>query len=155
MFCFHQVWFQNRRARHFKSKKLSREASRLQDLQPDPGLQSPPGHPAPGLPQSSRFTTVLNPPDSSTSGYPRGPYQDHCSDFFDSRENVHARSGLDDCSDLEVFFGDARGSQLETLQQDLEDLSDLDLQDLLGDFTPSDLDISVATMIDDLFELNH
>ncbi|XP_037544212.1 homeobox protein SEBOX-like [Nematolebias whitei] len=176
-----QVWFQNRRARHFKSKKLSREASGLHaDLQPefilnargiqlDPGLPSPPGYPAPSLPQSSRLSTIRN-PDSSTSWHPRGSYQDHCSDFSDLCENVHTYSGLDDCS--EAFLGDAHGSRLEcssshpenneTLLQDpnspqesLEDLSDLDLQDLLGDFKPSDLDISVAIMIDDLFGLYH
>lgn len=181
IFCFHKVWFQNRRARHFKSKKLSSEASRLHaDLQPefilnargpqlDPGPPSPPGYPAPSLPQSSRLSTILN-HDSATSWHPRGAYQDHYSDFFDLCENVHTCSGLDGCSDLEAFLGD--GSQLEgssshpenkeTLQQDisspqesLEDLSDLDLQDLLGDFNPSDLDSSVAIMIDDLFGLNH
>lgn len=87
---------------------------------------------------------------------------------------MHTRSGPDDwdCSDLEAFLGDGHGSLQEgssshpenketppqdpsSPQESLEDLSDLNLQDLLGDFNLSDLDISVAIMIDDLFGLNH
>lgn len=79
---FLQVWFQNRRARYFKSKKPSREAPRpptdylhpqmtyaptpspprsqlAPAFLPTPSLPSPPGYPAPSLPQSSRLSTIL------------------------------------------------------------------------------------------------
>ncbi|XP_071362549.1 cone-rod homeobox protein-like [Trachinotus anak] len=80
-----QVWFQNRRARYFKSKKPAREVSKpsadhlhsqftytpapspplpqLPQLpsafSPTPSLPSPPGYPAPSLPQSTRLSTIL------------------------------------------------------------------------------------------------
>ncbi|XP_037605081.1 cone-rod homeobox protein-like [Sebastes umbrosus] len=74
-----QVWFQNRRARYFKSKKPTREVPKLStdylhqfsytpspsppfpqlapSFSPTPSL-SPPGHPAPSLPQSTRLSTI-------------------------------------------------------------------------------------------------
>uniref|UniRef100_A0A3Q2ZZU1 Homeobox domain-containing protein n=1 Tax=Kryptolebias marmoratus TaxID=37003 RepID=A0A3Q2ZZU1_KRYMA len=183
-----QVWFQNRRARHFKNKKLTREASRCPSdkLQLEfihgaphspqlcPSLPSPPGYPAPCLPQSSRLSAILNgqdksplqPPDLSTSCHPHGSSQDCCySDFFDFSENVHPIDDWD-CAELEAFLGGAHVSQPEgshcpTAAADLrgqldhqespEDLSDLSFQDLLSGFTLSDLDISAA-MIDYLLD---
>ncbi|XP_034745190.1 homeobox protein prophet of Pit-1-like [Etheostoma cragini] len=76
-----QVWFQNRRARYFKSKKPNRGVLKsftdylphfsytptpspplpqLGDSFPHyPSLPSPPGYPAPSLPQSTRLSTIL------------------------------------------------------------------------------------------------
>ncbi|XP_055370590.1 homeobox protein SEBOX-like [Betta splendens] len=74
-----QVWFQNRRARYFKSKKPSREAPRpprghvhphltfdpsppLSQPAPAPpsapGAPPPPGYAAPSLPQSTRLSSM-------------------------------------------------------------------------------------------------
>ncbi|KAI3373801.1 hypothetical protein L3Q82_022378 [Scortum barcoo] len=95
-----QVWFQNRRARYFKSKKPSREVCRppadllypsfihppapsppFPQVAPSfpltPSLPSPPGYPAPSLPQSTRLSTILGsqawshtPPTSPVSADP-------------------------------------------------------------------------------------
>ncbi|XP_026183409.1 retinal homeobox protein Rx2-like [Mastacembelus armatus] len=70
-----QVWFQNRRARYFKSKKPARKVSKpptdlhphftfspsppLPLLAPASSLPSPAGYPAPSLPQSTRLSTIL------------------------------------------------------------------------------------------------
>ncbi|CAG5872572.1 unnamed protein product [Menidia menidia] len=85
-----QVWFQNRRARYFKSKKPTVRASDPQTdlIQPQvtyaappspfpyltpsfpstPSLPSPPGYPVPSLPQSSRLSTIL---DHQASSQPK------------------------------------------------------------------------------------
>uniref|UniRef100_A0A3Q2TRZ6 Homeobox domain-containing protein n=1 Tax=Fundulus heteroclitus TaxID=8078 RepID=A0A3Q2TRZ6_FUNHE len=79
-----QVWFQNRRARFFKSKKQMREASNLHADNARPGftntapcrpsmprmdpfpaihsLPSSPGYPAPSLPQASSLSATIAPP---------------------------------------------------------------------------------------------
>ncbi|XP_044226857.1 diencephalon/mesencephalon homeobox protein 1-like [Thunnus albacares] len=76
-----QVWFQNRRARYFKSKKSTREVPKASldyfhsqftysptsppflqlapAFPPTPSPPSPPGYPAPSLPQSTRLSTIL------------------------------------------------------------------------------------------------
>ncbi|XP_051257322.1 retinal homeobox protein Rx2-like [Dicentrarchus labrax] len=76
-----QVWFQNRRARYFKSKKPNRGFPKsstdyihpftytpapsppfsqlVPSFPPTPSLPSPPGYPAPSLPQSTRLSTIL------------------------------------------------------------------------------------------------
>ncbi|KAM3600932.1 uncharacterized protein V6R79_004805 [Siganus canaliculatus] len=76
-----QVWFQNRRARYFKSKKPSRGVSGpsthypqtqinymptpapelaqlVPSFSPTPSLPSPPGYHTPSLPESSRLSTI-------------------------------------------------------------------------------------------------
>ncbi|KAG7217057.1 hypothetical protein INR49_027597 [Caranx melampygus] len=99
-----QVWFQNRRARYFKSKKPTREVSRSSAdylhphftctptprpplpqiypvFSPTPSLPSPPGYPAPSLPQSTRLSTMpggqvvsLPGPTSPVVGDQASPY---------------------------------------------------------------------------------
>ncbi|XP_049897023.1 cone-rod homeobox protein-like [Epinephelus moara] len=76
-----QVWFQNRRARYFKSKKPTRETPKpsadyfhhefsytpapsppfpqLAHSFHTPSIPSPPGYPAPSLPQSTRLSTIM------------------------------------------------------------------------------------------------
>lgn len=106
-----QVWFQNRRARYFKSKKPSSEVPKsstdylhtpapsppFYNLAPSfpltPSLPSPPGYPAPSLPQSTRLSTILGSQatspvfaDQATSCSPHGLTgvpQDHYSQNSD------------------------------------------------------------------------
>ncbi|XP_041657313.1 homeobox protein SEBOX-like isoform X2 [Cheilinus undulatus] len=76
-----QVWFQNRRARHFKSKKPNKEVPKptsdyfhphfftttpsspyprlVPSFSPRASLPSPPGYPAPSLPESTRLSSIL------------------------------------------------------------------------------------------------
>ncbi|XP_026225597.1 homeobox protein SEBOX-like [Anabas testudineus] len=182
-----QVWFQNRRARYFKSKKPVREAPRpstdyihprmtytptpsppLSQLAPTflptPSLPSPPGYPAPSLPQSTRLSTILGCQDFSQPA----PTSPSCHDVF-----PHCGlSEWDLTEEFEVFLRGAQGSEpagircaaagrpgpkdsvesqlnhqdLSSTDQSMDDLSDLCFQDL-GDFSLSDLEISAA-MID-------
>ncbi|KAM4544879.1 uncharacterized protein PAE49_017673 [Odontesthes bonariensis] len=199
-----QVWFQNRRARYFKSKKPTEPTSPRTDclqpqftcsappsppfrhlapsLSPTASMPGPPGYPAPSLPQSSRLSAILDnqantlpsltTPDLSASSAPHGlppDYHFQTSDFIDYHQNVLSDSDLEewDFTELEVSLGGAEGPQPEgsrcepsrSLQSQLDrkgfnstaecstDLSDLCFQDLVGDFSLSDMDISAA-MID-------
>ncbi|XP_047463455.1 homeobox protein OTX2-like [Mugil cephalus] len=141
-----QVWFQNRRARFFKSKKPGREAPKTSpDLHheftsPAPSspplsfhlapsftptpIPSPPGYPAPSLPQSTRLSSILDSqavpssPDPYTSCSPHGHaevpgdlyYQ--APDFADYCQDVFPRLGEWDLTeDFEAFLGDGQESE--------------------------------------------
>lgn len=148
---FLQVWFQNRRARYFKSKKPVREAPRpstdyihprmtytptpsppLSQLAPTflptPSLPSPPGYPAPSLPQSTRLSTILGcqdfsqPAPTSPSCSPNGASfpalpHDHyyqTPDFTDYCHDVFPHCGLSEwdlTEEFEVFLRGAQGSE--------------------------------------------
>ncbi|XP_034539838.1 homeobox protein OTX-like [Notolabrus celidotus] len=98
-----QVWFQNRRARHFKSKKPNSEVPKpstdhlyppsytptqspyypelVPPFSPEASLPSPPGYPAPSLPESTRLSSILeheamslHAPKTASSGTPYSPY---------------------------------------------------------------------------------
>ncbi len=156
-FC-QQVWFQNRRARYFKSKKPSREVSKpsadclhsqfsytpastpqfaglVPCFLPAPSLPSPPGYPAPSLPQSTRLSAILESPavslaeptspfaaDQATAHsphdggppgfsqdlyYPTPDFTDYCHDVFQHSE----LSGWGLSQEFEAFFGDTLGSE--------------------------------------------
>ncbi|XP_072231285.1 uncharacterized protein [Leuresthes tenuis] len=193
-----QVWFQNRRARFFKSKKAREPSNPRADClhphftctpppsppfphlapswSPSPSLPSPAGYPAPSLPQSSRLSTILDnqvmTSDLSASCLPQGDHL-QTSDFIDYHQNALSHSELEawDFTELEAFLGGPQpeGSRCspaaahyepsKSLQSPLDrkgsgsseecptDLSDLCFQDLLGDFSLSDMDVSAA-MID-------
>ncbi|XP_069578258.1 homeobox protein SEBOX-like [Brachyistius frenatus] len=200
-----QVWFQNRRARFFKSKKPTTDAAThyfyplLNAAPPGPPcppqasafphcIPSPPSYPAPSLPQSTRLSAIMASqakchsasPDQSTSysrgaGLPGIP-QDHyyqTPEFADHYQGMSPHCGLgewDLTEDFKAFLGDSQGSQPvnslsaaspvseQNIQSELDqqgftsngsmdDLSELCMQDLMGDSNLSNLDISAA-MID-------
>ncbi|XP_030602562.1 homeobox protein SEBOX-like isoform X2 [Archocentrus centrarchus] len=120
-----QVWFQNRRARFFKTKKPARGASKppqvthtapfspqvAASLPPSPSLPSPTGYRAPSLPQSTRLSSILDSrakllPDQSSSAYGSDhpgvpPNHYHQSpDFTDYCRDPFPYSGLDEWDDL-------------------------------------------------------
>ncbi|KAM8741641.1 uncharacterized protein AB9X84_018948 [Acanthopagrus schlegelii] len=91
-----QVWFQNRRARYFKSKKPSREVRRSStdhlhpnftltttpsssfpylapSFPPAPSPPSPPGYPAPSLPESTRLSATSLPAPTSPVAADQAP----------------------------------------------------------------------------------
>ncbi|CAJ1063630.1 homeobox protein SEBOX-like isoform X2 [Xyrichtys novacula] len=140
-----QVWFQNRRARHFKSKKPNREVSRpftdpfhppcpqlLPPFSPFASLPSPPGYPAPSLPESTRLSSIL---DHQTMSMPTetlsSPTAHQATDFsvFPTRVPLDQNtdfppfchdvfthgelSSWDLAADLEAFLGDAPEPQPE------------------------------------------
>ncbi|XP_008286846.1 homeobox protein SEBOX-like [Stegastes partitus] len=176
-----QVWFQNRRARYFKSKKPTREDPKASTdqlhlqttytapsspscpqqipsfLPPTLSLPSTPGYPAPSLPQTTRLSTILD--SQSTSSLQGGP-QDYYQDVF-----PHSELGEWDLPEsLEAFLGDPQGSQpvgsrcaaaaplgpkkgghsQPDQQGSTDDLFDVNLHDLMDDFSLSNLDISAA-----------
>ncbi|XP_054482365.1 homeobox protein ESX1-like [Anoplopoma fimbria] len=148
-----QVWFQNRRARYFKSKKPTKEFPKpstdylhqfytqspsptfpqlVPCFLPTPSLPSPPGYPAPGLPQSTRLSTILDSraptspvaADQAPCCSPHGPGllgvpQDHyyqTPDFTDYCHGMFPQGGhceWDLTEDFEAFLGHAQGSQPE------------------------------------------
>lgn len=154
---FPQVWFQNKRARYFKSKKPSREAPRPPTdylhpqmtytpspspphsqlalaFLPTPSLPSPPGYPAPSLPQSTRLSTLLgsqgislpaptSPVAANQASYsPNGASfpalsQDHyyqTPDFTGCPHDAFPHSGLSEwdlTEEFEVFLRGAQGSE--------------------------------------------
>ncbi|XP_030602561.1 homeobox protein SEBOX-like isoform X1 [Archocentrus centrarchus] len=127
-----QVWFQNRRARFFKTKKPARGASKppqvthtapfspqvAASLPPSPSLPSPTGYRAPSLPQSTRLSSILDSrakllPDQSSSAYGSDhpgvpPNHYHQSpDFTDYCRDPFPYSGLDEWDlpeDFEAFL---------------------------------------------------
>uniref|UniRef100_A0A672ZJA2 Homeobox domain-containing protein n=1 Tax=Sphaeramia orbicularis TaxID=375764 RepID=A0A672ZJA2_9TELE len=131
-----QVWFQNRRARYFKSKKALRDVSRpthtpssspnaqvVPSFPSPPCLPSPSGYPAPCQPQSTRFSDILETPYAPTApvaadqaspcslcGH-RGLHQDcfQSPDFTDFFGDAFLHSSL--IENLEGFLADPRGSQ--------------------------------------------
>ncbi|XP_062288525.1 homeobox protein otx5-B-like [Scomber scombrus] len=150
-----QVWFQNRRARYFKSKKSARELPKASTdyhhpqftytptsppfLQlapaflPSPSPPSPPGYPAPSLPQSTRLSAILESQTTATSlpaiispvtadqaspcqlpGVPQEDYYNQTPDFTDHCHDTFQASGFSDwdvTEDFEAFLGDGHESQ--------------------------------------------
>ncbi|KAM7398208.1 hypothetical protein PAMA_006214 [Pampus argenteus] len=90
-----QVWFQNRRARYFKSKKPTRQIHKASTnylypqftltptsppfpqmapaFPPTPSPPSPPGYPAPSLPQSTKLSNILGNQATMTLPAPTSP----------------------------------------------------------------------------------
>ncbi|XP_041864264.1 homeobox protein SEBOX-like [Melanotaenia boesemani] len=206
-----QVWFQNRRARYFKSKKPTTQALKsptdniqhqftytvppsprfpqpASSFSPTPNLPPPPGYPT--LPQSTRLSTILNsqatslpvPTSPDLSNSPHGVPKDchfQTPDFMDSYQDKLPQSELDDWdfTEFETFLAGEHESHSDDIcyhsatqsesnprlqrrldhqgftstDESLEDPYARCFQDLVGDFSLSDLYISAA-MIDYLLD---
>ncbi|XP_005926377.1 homeobox protein SEBOX isoform X1 [Haplochromis burtoni] len=120
-----QVWFQNRRARFFKTKKSTRGATKPSQVRhktpctpqvaspppPSPSLASPTDYRVPSLPQSTRLSSIL---DIQTKSLDVPQIFCHQSqDFTSYCQDVFPYEGLDELDlpeDFEAFLN-ARGVQ--------------------------------------------
>lgn len=122
---FLQVWFQNRRARFFKTKKSTRGAAKSSQVRhktpcspqvaspppPSPSFASPTGYRVPSLPQSTRLSSILDIQAKS----PDVPqiFCHQSQDFTSYCQDMFPYDGLDELDlpeDFEAFLN-ARGVQ--------------------------------------------
>ncbi|XP_039887964.1 homeobox protein SEBOX-like isoform X2 [Simochromis diagramma] len=120
-----QVWFQNRRARFFKTKKSTRGATKPSQVRhktpctpqvaspppPSPRLASPTDYRVPSLPQSTRLSSILD-IQTKSPGVPQ-IFCHQSQDFTSYCQDVFPYEGLDELDlpeDFEAFLN-ARGVQ--------------------------------------------